>query len=134
MIYFDSCALLKFIRPERETAAIRSWRSELPDGVELLTSELAELEVTRTLLRAGIDHERVPFLAAQALRGIYRVDLSSTVLARARAYRTAKLGSLNSIHLASADPFRVDLTAFVTYDRELADAAANLGFPVIAPS
>ncbi len=134
MIYLDSCALIKFIKQEKETDALRSWRRDLPAGTELLTSELAQLEITRTLLRAGIDYQRVPFLAGQALRGIYLVDLTSTVLSRAMSYRTLRLGSLDSMHLASADPFREDLTEFVTYDSELGQAATDLGFPVSAPS
>ncbi|WP_020575292.1 type II toxin-antitoxin system VapC family toxin [Actinopolymorpha alba] len=134
MIYVDSCVLLKFIKQEKETEALRAWRQALPAGTELITSELAQLEITRTLLRAGIDHQRVPYFAGQALKGIYLVDLSSTVLARAMAYRTPRLGSLDAIHLASADPFRVELTEFVTYDQELAAASSELGFPVGAPS
>ncbi|MGH3821367.1 MAG: type II toxin-antitoxin system VapC family toxin [Pseudonocardiaceae bacterium] len=134
MIYLDACALLKFVRPEPETGALRAWRHAFPAGTELLTSELAELEITRALLRAGIDHQRVPYVTGQAVRGVYLVDLTSTVLARAMAYRVPRLGSLDAIHLASADPFRTELTEFVTYDHELAKAAADLGFPVSAPS
>jgi uncharacterized protein len=134
LIYLDACALLKFIKPEKETAALRAWRQALPDTTELIASELAQLEVTRTLLRAGVDHQVVPHYASQALKGIYLVDLSSTVLERARAYRAPRLGSLDAIHLASADPFRTELTEFVTYDQELANAADHLGFPVSAPS
>ncbi|MFD7448588.1 type II toxin-antitoxin system VapC family toxin [Kitasatospora sp. NPDC059827] len=133
MIYLDSCALLKFIKPEPETAALRAWREALPDGTELITSELARLEITRTLLRAGLSHQLVPYHVDQALRGAYRVDLSSAVLARALAYRTPRLGSLDALHLASAEPFRAELTDFVTYDRELGRAAEELGFPVTAP-
>lgn len=134
MIYLDSCALLKFIKAERETSAIRAWRAALPPETELVTSVLARLEVTRTLLRAGLDHQRVPYFAGQALRGLYLADLTSTVLERAGAYRVPRLGSLDSIHLATADPFRNELTAFVTYDKELALAATGLGFPVQAPA
>ncbi|MEI8409614.1 MULTISPECIES: type II toxin-antitoxin system VapC family toxin [unclassified Kribbella] len=134
MIYLDACALLKFIKPEVESAALRRWRESLSEDVELITSELAKLEITRTLLRAGVDHQQVPFFAAQAVRGIYLVDLTSTVLSRAMAYRTSRLGSLDAIHLASAEPFRGDLSEFVTYDKELAGAAEELGFPVTAPA
>jgi predicted nucleic acid-binding protein len=67
------------------------------------------------------------------LRGVHIVDLSSTVLDRARSYQVQKLGSLDAIHLATADPFRSELTDFVTYDTELAAAATDLGFPVAAP-
>lgn len=133
MIYLDSCVLLKFIKPEKETDALRAWRSGLPGGTELLSSELARLEITRTLYRAGVDHQRVPYFVGQAVRGVYLADVTTTVMARAAAYRTQRLGTLDSIHLASADPFRQDITEFVTYDQELARAAEDLGFPVSAP-
>ena len=134
MIYLDACALVKFIKSEEETNALRTWREALEAGVELVSSELARLEITRALLRAGVDHARVPHYVGQAVRGIYLVDLTSTVLARARAYPTPKLGTLDAIHLASADPFRDELTGFVTYDHELAAAAGALGLPVVAPA
>ncbi len=134
MIYFDSCALLKFIKPEQESAALRSWRAALPSSAELATSELARLEITRTLLRVRVDYQRVPYLVDQAVQGVYLLDLTSTVVTRATAYRVPNLGSLDAIHLASAEPFRADLDHFVTYDKQLTQAAADLGFPVSAPS
>ncbi|HEX3789499.1 MAG TPA: type II toxin-antitoxin system VapC family toxin [Pseudonocardiaceae bacterium] len=133
MIYLGTCALLKFIKSEKETEALRKWRADLPGDTELITSELARLEITRTLLRAGVDHKLAPYFVGQALRGIYLVDLTSTVLARAMAYRTTRLGPLDAVHLASADPFRAELTELVTYDQELAVAADELGFPVSSP-
>ncbi|TWD81598.1 hypothetical protein FB561_2714 [Kribbella amoyensis] len=134
MIYLDACALLKFIKPEAESTALRGWRAALPSEAELLTSELAKLEISRTLLRAGVDHHQVPYFTGQAVRGVYVVDVTSTVLARAMAYRTPRLGSLDAIHLASADAFRAELDEFVTYDKELATAAGDLGFAVGAPA
>jgi len=61
------------------------------------------------------------------------IDSTSAVLAHAIAYRSPRLGSLDPIHLATAEPFRADVTAFVTYDDELSEAARALGFPVSAP-
>jgi uncharacterized protein len=133
LIYFDSSALLKFVKPEKQSQALRSWRLELDPGVELVTSRLAALEIGRTLLRAEVDRERVPYIVGQALRGLYLLDLTSTVLTRAQSYSIRKLGSLDAIHLASADPFLPELTGFVTYDGELAAAAAELGISVVAP-
>jgi uncharacterized protein len=106
----------------------------LPEGAELATSRLAQVEITRTLLRSGVDHQRIPYLTGQALLGIYLIDLTSTVLTRATTYRVTKLGTLGSIHLASAEPFRAELTEFVTYDLELSEAARHRGFPISAPS
>jgi predicted nucleic acid-binding protein len=134
MIYLDSSALLKFVKAERESQALRTWRAELDTSVELLTSQLATLELSRTLLRAGVRHDRVPYVVGQALRGLYLADVTSAVLARARSYGTRRLGSLDAIHLATADPFRPELTDLVTYDMELANASAELGIAVIAPS
>ncbi len=100
----------------------------------MISSELALLEITRALLRGGADPTWVPYYVGQALRGVYVVGLSSTVLDRARSYQVAKLGSLGAIHLATADPFRGELTGFLTYDSELASAANGLGFPVATPT
>lgn len=133
-MYFDSSALLKFVKPEKESQALRAWRVAQPDDAELVTSQLALLEISRTLLRAGVDRQRVPYVVGQAVRGLFLVDVTSTVLTRARSYGMQRLGSLDAIHLATADPFLEDLTAFVTYDAELAAAATELGLAVAAPS
>ena len=134
MIYFDSSALLKFVKLEKESRALREWRVAQPPDSELVTSQLAVLEISRTLLRAGVDHQRVPYAVGQAVRGLYLVDVTSTVLTRARSYGIRRLGSLDAIHLATADPFLAELTSFVTYDAELAAAATDVGLPVVAPS
>jgi len=51
-----------------------------------------------------------------------------------RSYGIRRLGSLDAIHLATADPFLTELTDFVTNGNELALAATELGFPVTTPS
>ncbi len=98
MIYFDSSTLVKFIKRETETEALRSWRAGLDAGLELLSSELSRLEITRSLRRAEVEGERIPYYVGQALRGVYLLDVTSTVLERAAAYRTTRLGSLDAIH------------------------------------
>lgn len=134
MIYFDSSALLKFVKPKKESNALREWRVAQPTDSELVSSQLAVLQISRTLMRAGVDHQRVPYVVGQAVRGLYLVDVTSTVLTRARSYGIQRLGSLDAIHLATADPFLAEITDFVTYDAELAPAASELGLPVAAPS
>jgi len=134
VIYFDACALLKFVKPEKESGALRDWRRGLPDGTELITSQLSVLEISRTLIRAGVDSQRAPYVTGQAVRGLYLLDVTSTVLTRARSYGIRGLGSLDAIHLATADPFLAELTGFVTYDSELAAAAAEVGQPAVAPA
>ena len=134
MIYFDTSALVKFVKREAESEALRSWRGRLLPGTELATSELADLELTRTLLSAGVDHQRVPYVAGQALRGLCFLDLIRAVLVRAKGYRLRELGSLDALHLATAEPFGSELTDFVTYDSGLAAAATEMGLPVTSPS
>jgi hypothetical protein len=68
------------------------------------------------------------------VRGLFLVDVTSTVLTRARSYGIRRLGSLDAIHLATADPFLAEVTAFVTDDAELAAAASELGLRATAPS
>lgn len=132
VIYLDSCALLKFVRKEDETDQLRSWRQGLPAGTELITSEISELELSRTLLRAGLG-QRAPYIVAEALKGLHVVRVSSAILTRATQYRLPRLGSLDAIHLATAEPFHDQLTHFLTYDEQLARAAGVLGLPVFAP-
>ena len=79
MIYFDSSALLKFVKAEKESQALRTWRLALEPGVELVASRLTALEISRTLLRAGVDRERV-YVVGQALRGSTRRTSSTWLL------------------------------------------------------
>ena len=44
------------------------------------------------------------------------------------------LRTLDAIHLAAAASLRASLSAFVTYDRRLAAAAGEFGFPVLSPA
>jgi predicted nucleic acid-binding protein len=99
VIYFDSSAL-KFVKPEKESNALREWRVAQPTDSELVSSQLAVLQISRTLMRAGVDHQRVPYVVGQAVRGLYLVDVTSTVLTRARFYGIQRLRSLDAIHLA----------------------------------
>ena len=57
MIYLDSSALLKFVKAEPESHALRKWRIALKGGGELLTSQSAVLEITRTPQEGGVRNE-----------------------------------------------------------------------------
>ena len=50
------------------------------------------------------------------------------------AARLHILRTLDAIHLAAAMTLRVSLSAFVTYDRRLAAAAQEAGWPVMSPA
>lgn len=132
MIYIDSCAIVKLVIVERESAALIEWlrRSE---GQDVVTSALAEVEVPRTLLR------NAPGLLgklALVMERIDRVEINAPVRVTAAAYGTVHLRSLDAIHLATADRLVESghrISSFVTYDKRLASVATDAGFEVVAP-
>ncbi|MFJ8919080.1 PIN domain-containing protein [Streptomyces sp. NPDC102415] len=67
-------------------------------------------------------------------RKIDMVDLDAGVRDLAHTVRPATVRSLDAIHLATALRGRSRLTAFLTYDKRLADAAREAGLPVEAPA
>lgn len=134
LFYLDTCTLLKFVQQEAETAALRAWRSGLTATSRLVTSQLAGVELARTFRRAGIDRQRIPFLVGNALKGVDQIVLDDAVLTRAAAYEVQKLGTLDALQLATAEPLRIELDGFVTYDKELAAAAADIGLSFLAPA
>lgn len=130
MIYLDTAALVKLVRREPESDALVEWLDER-DGQLLVTSALAEVELPRALRRTepGLVAE-VPAL----LERLARHEIDATVRATAAAYDVPELRSLDAIHLATAQVASgARLTAFVTYDRRMPDAAAARGLPVAHP-
>lgn len=134
LYYLDSCVLLKFVRQEAESQALRSWRAGLGVDGHLVTSQLAGVEIARTFRRAGIDRQRVPFLVGNALTGMDQIVVNDEITARASGFEVQRIGTLDAIHLATAAPLRRELDGFVTYDKELAAAATELGLPHLAPT
>jgi predicted nucleic acid-binding protein len=131
--YLDTCALLKLVKPESETEALRTWRAGLGPDAQWVTSQLAGVELARTFRRAGIDRQRIPFLVLNTLKGVDQIVLDDDVLVRAAAYEAEKLGTLDSIHLATAGPLKEELDGFVTYDKELSAAVEANGLTILAP-
>ncbi|MEU4583828.1 type II toxin-antitoxin system VapC family toxin [Kitasatospora aureofaciens] len=131
MIYLDSCALLKLLVTETESAALRTFLSS--HGSEgHATSALAQVEVPRALIRVGAP-QQVLDAAADLLDHVLRVRLSDPVLRAASRFPTRHPRTLDAIHLASAEHLEHALTAFVTYDKRLAKAADERDLPVTAP-
>jgi predicted nucleic acid-binding protein len=68
------------------------------------------------------------------LARVARYDIDDVVRAAAAAYADPGLHSLDAIHLATArSVFGAQLSAIVTYDDRLAEAAAALGLPAESP-
>jgi len=123
--YFDSSAIVKLGRPERESLDLLDYLDEQQPNA--LTSVLADVEVRRALdrLRArGAD-------PGDHLRGFFLIDLSRDVRDLA-ANIAPELRSLDAIHVATALSLEVDLD-FVTYDERQAAAARAAGLRVVQP-
>lgn len=128
MIYFDSSALVKQVRAEAESAALRAWLTAR-GPVIAVTSTLARVEVVRAVAGSGQD----AVLRAKAVLGeLTQLQLTSGLL-DAAAILEAPLRSLDAIHLASALRLGVALQWFVAYDKRLLEAAKAVGLPVVAP-
>lgn len=132
MIYLDTSALVKLIRVEPESDELADWldaRSEMP----WLTSALAEVELPRALIRVGVLDGLPAIPSILARLDIFEMD--GVVRTTAAAYRDPTLRSLDAIHLATAQLAASvgPLTAFVSYDHRLAEAAHSLGMTTVAP-
>jgi predicted nucleic acid-binding protein len=97
-----------------------------------VTSELAETELRRVALRAG-GESAIP-LAERLLAKVTTIPITVTILRRAGALTPSDLRSLDAIHLATALSLDEVVAEFACYDMRLADAAANFGLAVVAPS
>ena len=131
MIYLDSSAVVKMIRPEAESRDLVEWLNRRNEPA--VTSVLAEVEVPRALPRSG-----PVYLAAMpgVLASISRVEMDASVRATAAAYVTDTLRSLDAVHVATAEALVASgktVSAFVTYDRRQASAAEAVGIKVRVP-
>jgi predicted nucleic acid-binding protein len=133
VFYADSSALVKLVRDEPESSALRVFLAD----ADLVSSELILTEIPRAVRRAAGDDPALPFdlllervgavLEAVALR-----PLDRALLAAAGALSEPALRALDAIHVASAvDLHPVD--TFVTYEERQAAAARLAGLRTMAP-
>lgn len=130
MLYLDTAALVKLVRPEPETAALADWLDQRT-GLPWVASTLIEVELPRAIRRVEPDLlAEVPAVIAHVAR--YEID--QTVRSIAAAYPDPRLRSSDAIHLATARGiFGNRLTAFVSYDQRLLAAAAAAGLQTASP-
>jgi len=127
--YIDTNMLISRITPEQNspelTQQIESARGR---DFAFLTSELTRLEVSRFLHRvkdSNTDSVGFEQQNQNVLAGVQLIRLNSSTLERAASFPFTHLGSLDSIHLASAHI--VGATHFLTRDRQLINACDGLG-------
>jgi len=133
VFYADASALVKLVRDEAESRALRVYLA----GADLVSSELVLTELPRAVRRAVAHDPGLPLdlllertgelIDAVALRPVDR-----PLLLGAGALAEPVLRALDAIHVASA----VDLhpiEAFVTYDQRQAAVARLAGLRTMAP-
>lgn len=130
MIYLDSAAIVKLAHAEAETPSLRVWLDERSDA-DWISSVLAEVECFQALARYSPESIR---RLHPVLDQIDLVELDAGIRITAQTVVPATVRSLDAIHLATALRTGQRLSAFVTYDKRLANAAAAAGLDVEMPS
>ena len=132
-LYADSSALVKLVRREPETDALR----DVLTGVDLVSSELVLTEVPRAMQRIAAAEPKFPLLRALHRAGeliealaLYPVDRD--LLRGAGALAEPALRTLDAIHVASAVELG-PVDAFVTYDERQVAAGRLAGLKTMSP-
>ena len=129
MIYFDSCAFFKLVQPEEHRAALVEYVRE--SRMPWVASELLQVEVLRVLNRGRITEKSWRW--TKDLLGRVALLPVGDVIQRACEIPPASIRSLDAVHLATALSVRPELTAFITYDKRLEEAAGAHELPVVVP-
>ena len=132
MIYLDSCALVKLLVAEAETAALQEYLTTHASHPQV-TAELARTEVVRVARRAAPKDSMLHAAAVELVDRLDHVALARGLLDEAGNVVDPHVRTLDAIHLAAGLRIADQLTAFITYDRRLAAAARSVGLPVEAP-
>ncbi len=129
MIYADTSALAKLFTNEAESVSLRTWLHERPDDT-VTTSVVGEVELRRFAARADplSLHQVDAFLALMD-----RLPLTAATVALAGRLGPSRLRTLDALHVASAAGLE-NLTALVSYDQRMLEAAAGYGLPVASPA
>lgn len=133
LFYADASALVKLVRDEPESDALRTF---LVDA-ELVSCELVLTEVPRAIRRAVADDPLLPLdllleRAGELLDAVALLPLERALLAGAGALAEPALRALDAIHVAAAVALS-PLDAFVGYDERQAAAARLAGLRTVSP-
>lgn len=132
VFYADASALVKFVREEAESSALRAYI----EGADLVSSELVLTEIPRAVRRAvaqdGLPLDLLLERAGELLDALALRPLDRALLAGAGALVEPALRALDAVHIASAVGLH-PIEAFVTYDERQAAAARLAGLRTISP-
>jgi hypothetical protein len=133
--YLDSSAIVKLVRQEEHTQALREWiSSRVSAGMELVICDLTHTETIRAARRTGdpsVVDRALEILDAEQLATL---RITPEHFMEAGFVEPPELRTLDAIHLQAARLLGDDLVSVVTYDQRLAAAARTLGYAVTAPT
>jgi uncharacterized protein len=130
VLYLDTSALAKLVTRETESVALQGYLAERPD-IRWVTSGLTRAELLRAAFRSGVAQAVAD--ARTVLATLDVLALTDRLLDQAGLMPPAELRTLDAIHLAAAKTVGPHLTAVVTYDARMVDAARQAGLPVARP-
>jgi predicted nucleic acid-binding protein len=133
LFYLDASALVKLLREQPESAALRSYLAD----ADLVSCELVLAEVPRAIHRAAAHDPRLPLELLLARCGelsgaLALLPLDRDLLAAAGALTEPALRSLDAVHVLAAVVLS-PLDAFVSYDERQSAAARLAGLRTVAP-
>lgn len=133
LFYVDASALVKLVRAEPESAALRAFLA----GADLVSSELVLAEVPRAVRRAAAGDPDLPAepmiaLAAEVLDALALLPLDHALLNAAGALSEPALRALDAIHVAAAVALS-PVDGFISYDQRQSAAARLAGLRTVAP-
>ena len=133
VFYADASALVKLVREEAESDALRAYL----DGADLVSSELVLSEIPRAVRRAVARDPALPLdllleRAGEVVEVLALRPVDRDLLAGAGALAEPALRTLDAIHVASAVSLH-PIEAFVTYDERQAAVVRLAGLRTMAP-
>jgi hypothetical protein len=133
LFYADSSALVKLVREEPESGALRTFLTD----ADLVSCELSLTEVPRAIRRAASIDRSLPVdlltaRAGEVLDALALVPLDRALLVAAGALAEPGLRALDAIHVVAAVHVS-PLDAFVTYDERQAAVARLAGLRTVQP-
>jgi len=133
LVYADASALVKLVRDEPESAALRAFLAD----TDVISCELVLAEVPRAIRRAAA---RDPDLsldllierAGELLEALALAPVDRGLLLAAGAVAEPALRTLDAVHVIAAAGL-APLDAFVTYDERRGAAARLAGLRTVVP-
>jgi hypothetical protein len=133
LFYVDASALVKLVRDEPESPALRTFLT----GADLVSCDLVLTEVPRAVRRAAAQDRRLGLdrlmsRTGELLEAVALQPLDRALLLAAGALAEPTLRALDAIHVAAAVDL-APLDGFLTYDERQAAAARLAGLRTLSP-